>query len=422
MMERLTLKNGLELILNPMEGYNSVTTGIWIRTGSRYESEKESGSAHFLEHLLFKGTKKRTCEELKRLIEGVGGSFNAFTSEETTCYYVKMPFAKYLTLSLDVLSDMVGSPSLPSEEIERERNVILEEIKMYQDIPAAYVHELFHGLVFPNHPLGRFIAGTPETVGGLTRDSLHNYWQRFYKAKSLVLSIAGNFDSVQARNEAVVFFQSIPQGQSLSFLPATEKEPGPGFSLLTKETEQVHFCLGGRAFSDEDERRWPLSLLTVVLGGNMSSRLFVEVREKRGLAYQISAGAATLVDTGFFVIDAGTSITTLKEALKIILGEISRIKEEKVPEEELSRAKDFVVGQFRLRLESTSEYMNFLGGQLATRRRIENPEEIIAKIKAVTSEEIKSVARQILQRENLNLALIGPKASQEGITEIIQTQ
>ncbi|MFH0796847.1 MAG: pitrilysin family protein [Candidatus Omnitrophota bacterium] len=418
-MEILTLKNGIEIILNPMQGYNSVTTGIWVRTGSRYESEKENGSAHFLEHLLFKGTKKRTGEELKRLIEGVGGTFNAFTSEETTCYYVKMPFAKHLTLSLDVLSDMVASPGLPSEEIERERNVILEEIKMYQDIPSAYVHELFHALVFPNHPLGRFIAGTPETMAGLTRDSLYEYWQRFYRAKSLVLSIAGNFDSVQARKEAGDFLQPIPEGESLSFLAAKEKDPGPGFSLLTKETEQVHFCLGGRAFSDEDERRWPLSLLTVVLGGNMSSRLFVEVREKRGLCYQISAGAATLVDTGFFVIDAGTSTTTLREALKIILREISRIKEEKVPEEELNRAKDFVVGQFNLRLESTSEYMSFLGGQLVTRRRIETPEEIIAKIKAVTSEEIKSVANQILQRENLNLALIGPQASQEGIKEII---
>jgi len=199
-----------------------------------------------------------------------------------------------------------------------------------------------------------------------------------------------------------------------------EKEPGPSFSLLAKETEQVHLCLGGRGVSSDDDRRWALSLLSVILGGNMSSRLFAEVREKRGLAYQISAGASSYADAGIFEVEAGTSTTTLKEALKVILSELARIKEEPVPGEELTRARDFVIGQMQLHLEGTSEYMKFLGGQLITRRRIETPEEIVAKISAVTAQEIKAVAREILTGDNLNLSLIGPKESQEGIREIVK--
>lgn len=419
-MEKITLRNGIELVMKPMVGYSSVTTGIWVRTGSRYEEQVENGSAHFLEHLLFKGTKKRTCEELKRVVEGVGGLFNAFTSEEATCYYIKMPLNKYLPLSLDVLSDMIAGPSLPEDEIEKERNVILEEIKMYQDMPAAYVQELFNELVFPGHPLGRFIAGTPETVKGLTRERLFDYWRRFYRGKSLVVSIAGNFDREKAGKEAENFLGPVSGGEGPVFLPSTEKAPGPSFSFLDKETEQVHFCLGGRGVSDDDERRWALSMLAVILGGNMSSRLFNEVREKRGLAYQISAGASTYADAGIFEIEAGTSDRTLKEALKVILVELNRVKEELVPPEELTRARDFVIGQLRMQLEGTSEYMRFMGGQLITRRRIESPQEIVAKISAVTAEEMKAVANQLLTGANLNLSLIGPKASQEGIREIVK--
>lgn len=419
-MEIIKLKNGIEVILKPMSGFSSVTTGIWVRTGSRYEKHSENGSAHFLEHLLFKGTQKRACEELKRLVEGVGGLFNAFTSEEVTCYYIKMPLSKHLSLSLDVLSDMVIRPSLPEEEFEKERNVILEEIKMYLDIPAAHVQELFSELLFPGHPLGRFIAGTPETIKGLTRDRLFDYWQRFYRGNSMVVSIAGDFDPEKARKEAAAFLEPVPEGEGPHFLPAVEKEPGPSFSLLAKETEQVHLCLGGRGVSADDDRRWALSLLSVILGGNMSSRLFAEVREKRGLTYQISAGASSYADAGIFEVEAGTSTATLKEALKVILSELARIKEEPVPGEELTRARDFVIGQMQLHLEGTSEYMKFLAGQLITRRRIETPEEIVAKISAVTAEEIRAIAREILTGDNLNLSLIGPKESHEGIREIVR--
>ena len=414
------MKNGIEVILKPMPGFSSVATGIWVRTGSRYEEYSENGSAHFLEHLLFKGTQKRTGEELKRLVEGVGGLFNAFTTEEVTCYYIKMPLSKHLPLSLDVLSDMIARPSLPEEEFERERNVILEEIKMYLDIPAAHVQELFSELLFPGHPLGRFIAGTPETIKGLTRDRLFDYWQRFYRGNSLAVGIAGDFDPEKARKEAEDFLEPIAGGEGPHFLPVSEKEPGPSFSFFAKDTEQVHLCLGGRGVSSEDDRRWPLSLLSVILGGNMSSRLFAEVREKRGLAYQISAGASSYADAGIFEVEAGTSTKTLKEALKVILSELARIKEEPVPGEELTRARDFVIGQTHLGLEGTSEYMKFLTGQLITRRRIETPEEIIAKISAVTAGEIRAVAREILTAKNLNLSLIGPKESQEGIREIVR--
>ncbi|HNQ34934.1 MAG TPA: pitrilysin family protein, partial [bacterium] len=396
-----------------------VTVGIWARVGSRHEAPAENGASHFLEHLLFKGTARRSCEELKRLVEGVGGTFNAFTGEEATCFYVKMPFARHLPLALDVLSDMVTGSRLPPEEVEKERNVILEEIKMYRDIPAAHVDELFQALVFPDHPLGRFIAGTPETIAGLSRETLSDYWDRHYRTGSLVACVAGDFRVEAARELVGNYLAAVKPGPRPVFEAVRPAADRPDFSLLEKETEQAHFCLGGRGCSDDNPHRWPLSVLSVILGGNMSSRLFVEVREKRGLAYQISAGHHTFRDAGIFTVDAGTSPGTLKEALRVILAELARVRDELVPEEELTRARDYVTGQFQMHLEGTAEYMNFLGGQLATRDRIRPPEEIIARIAAVTAEDVRRAAAAVFTGANLRLAVIGPPGSTAGLRELV---
>lgn len=402
-----------------MPGYRSVSAGAWVRTGSRHERAEESGAAHFLEHLLFKGTGKRSSEDLKRLVEGVGGTFNAFTSEDATCYFVKMPMRKHLATALDVLSDMVRDPALPAGEIEKERNVILEEIKMYQDIPQALVHELFSGLLFPGHPLGRSIAGTPGTVGALSREGLRAYWERFYGASSVVVSLAGDLGP-DAEKLAEEHFGPLRAARAPGFEPAPAAEKAPGISFLARETEQVHFVLGGRGFSQEDPRRWALSLLMVILGGNMSSRLFVEVREKRGLVYQVAAASDYYSDAGLYLVHGGTSVPTLGEALRVIIEQLRLAGDELVGPEEFTRARDYVVGQLSLRLESTSEYMNFLGGQLARRGKIEEPDEMIARVRAVTREEISEVARLLFLPGNLGLALIGPAGSDGQAREALE--
>lgn len=408
-MKRLTLENGVELVVQRMPGFHSVATGAWVRAGSRAETDAESGSAHFLEHLLFKGTESRNGEELKRLVEGVGGLFNAYTGEEATCYYTRMPLAKHLDVSLDALSDMIRRPTLPPGEVARERNVIIEEIRMCRDIPPLLVEEAFSALLFPGHPLGRAITGTPETMGRLSRDSLLGFWSRHYTGASIVVSIAGDVEESGAAAAAAGYFGTLPGRKSPPVEPVRAKEPGPDVSFFEKETEQVHFLLGGRAFPMGDARRWVQTLLAVILGGSMCSRLALELREKRGLAYHVSASAESFVDTGIFAVSAGTAGATLGEALRVIRAELARIAAEPVGEEELGRARDYTTGQLLLHLESSSERVNFLGEQLAAGGDLETPEEAVARINSVTAGEVAAAAREIFDPANIHLALVGPR-------------
>ncbi len=419
MIDKFNLGNGLTVITHRMPSLSSVAIGIWIGAGGRYETKRENGISHFLEHLLFKGTKKRSCQQLKQAIEGVGGSFNGFTSEEATCYLVKV-VNKYAPIGLDILTDMVRNPLLKDVDVEKERKVIIQEIKMYEDLPSYYVHEIFDGLLWPHHPLGRNISGTLKSISAIKRKDLFDYWGKYYRAKNIVLAVVGNFKAKNIRELAEHHLSKVGEGSRQRFLPAKKGKDSPGIKLSFKKTEQVHLCLGGKGFSRNHPDRYGLGILATILGGNMSSRLFREVREKRSLAYEIRAESKQYHDTGAFVVSAGVAPGKTKETLRVILKELKRVKESKVTEGEMKRAKEFLIGQLLLGLEDSSTYMLWLGGQQITEGKIRSLKEVKSKINKVTREDIKRIATALFREENLNLAIIGPLKNEEEISSILK--
>ena len=419
MIDKFNLGNGLTVIGHRMPSLSSVAIGIWIGVGSRYETKRTNGISHFLEHLLFKGTKKRGCEQLKQAIEGVGGSFNGFTSEEATCYLVKV-VNKYARIGFDILSDMVRNPLLKEEDVEKERKVIGQEIKMYEDLPSHYVHEIFDELLWPDHPLGRNIAGTLRSISAIKRKNLFDYWERYYQAKNIVLAVVGNFKEEKMRELAEHYLGKVGKGEHQKFLPAKKEKKSPGIKLIFKETEQAHLCLGGRGFPRNHPDRYGSILLATILGGNMSSRLFREVREKRSLAYEIRAGSQEYYDTGAFVVSAGVAPGKTKEALRVILKELKMVKESKVTEGEMKRAKEFLIGQLLLSLEDSSTYMLWLGGQQLSEGRIKSLQEVKFKINRVNREDLKRIAQTLFRGDNLNLALIGPLKNEEELSSLLK--
>ena len=324
------LPNGVSVALRPMDHAESLAAGFWVRAGGRYEQPRLSGVSHFLEHLLFKGTRTRSCEQLKQSIEGIGGSLNGFTAEEFTCYMAKVP-ATYLDRAVTILADMVLHPSLKSADIRKEREVILEEIRMYEDTPSQYVHEVFNQLLWPNHPLGNLLSGTAESVRLITRSDLVAYWKQFYRPQNLLVTCAGALDAERIIRHLQ---RTIAGGSPRSprrFSPAPRPRRGPQVRLLHKATEQTHLCLGTPAMPRTHPYRFALELLHVILGANMSSRLFHEVREKRGLVYEIGTHIKRYKDTGAFVIYAGCDVGKLTTTLRTVMGELARVKRESIP-------------------------------------------------------------------------------------------
>ncbi|MDD2703601.1 MAG: pitrilysin family protein [Candidatus Omnitrophica bacterium] len=334
-------KNGLNIVTRRMPDRKSVAMGIWIKTGGRYESPANSGISHFLEHLLFKGSKKYSCRKIKESIEGVGGALNGFTSEEVTCYLVKLP-AQYLGLGVDILSDMVINPSFPKEEIEKERFVILEEIKMYKDLPQSYVYELLDGLLWQGQPLGMSIIGEEKTVRGFSREDFSAYKRRQYTSANIVVSAAGLLDHSEFAELIEKKFVSPGRSERNSCLPAKEVQESPRLNAFNKETEQTHIALGFYGLERSHPLKYAQDLLHVMLGANMSSRLFNEVREKRGLAYEIGTQVKCLSDTGAFIVHAGMDNKKVEETIRVILEEIRKITEKPAGAGEFKRAKDFL--------------------------------------------------------------------------------
>lgn len=408
MYQKTTLDNGLRVVSYSMPTMESVALGIWVSTGGRYENKKITGISHFLEHLLFKGTKKRTTEQIKQSIEGVGGSINAFTSEEFTCYLVKI-LGKHLSLSLDVLSDMILNATLPSLEIEKERAVIVEEIKMYRDLPGHYVGELLNQLLWPDHPLGRCLAGYVETIASIKRKDIKEYKDRFYNPRNIIIAVCGNIEHSNFITDVNKYFLKLKPKVKSRFRPVKdERQRVSKTHFHFKETEQTHISLGIHAFSRQHPDRYTLSLLHIILGANMSSRLFQEVREKRGLAYEISSQVKKYQDTGAFVINAGVDNRKVPRAIGVILEELAKIASKDVTREELHRAKEFYVGQLLLGLEDTLEHMFWIGEREAALGKVTSPEEIIAEVNKVTIEDVRRVANKLFRSNKLNLALIGP--------------
>lgn len=404
------LPNGLKVVTVPMRERDSVAVAIWVRVGGRFEPKKVSGVSHFLEHMLFKGTKKRTTRQIKEEIEGVGGMLNAFTGEESTCYFAKLLKEHFVT-ALDVLSDMVNYATLSPAELRKERPVILEEIKMYRDLPSHHVHELMGELLWPDQPLGRSLAGTEKTVSAITRSQMMDYKNRYYHPRNILVSVSGPVDHGDVLDRVKNFFPYKTSRPESRFAKAGTRQARPRTLFMEKQTEQTHFVIGTHSFSRNHPDRYKLGLLNVILGANMSSRLFEEVREKRGLAYEIKSGVSFYQDTGAVSISAGVENKKTPTAIAVILRELAKIRKKPVKEGELRRAKDYFMSQLYLALEDTLDHLLWVGEKALYGGEMPDRREIREGIEAVTVRDIQAVARELFTTPHLNLTLIGPIAS-----------
>lgn len=405
--KRTDLENGLKIISFYMPGMESISLGIWLNAGGRYEKKKLCGISHFLEHLVFRGTKKRTARQIKEAVEGLGGMLNAFTAEEFTCYLVKIR-SKHLRLALDVLMDMVLNAKLSADDVEKERAVILEEIRMYLDLPMHYVHELLSTLLWPDQPLGMLLSGTFETVSQIKAEQIRHYRDEFYLPCGTTIVACGSLKHEELVSNARKYFATIPSGKKQKFAKVKISQTKPQTNFLDRNTEQTHISLGVHALSRDHPDKYALTLLHIILGANMSSRLFQEVREKRGLAYEIGTQLKRYMDTGALLVSAGMEHKNACESINVILKELRKIKKEPLGKKEFNRAKEYFIGQFLLALEDTMDHMIWLGEHLATLDKFYTKEEVLKKINKVSREDILRLAQQIFKTEDLNLALIGP--------------
>ncbi len=409
-IEVFRLSNGIRVVSVPLKERKSVSIGVWVHVGGRDEEPRLSGVSHFLEHLVFKGTKKRTANQIKESVEGIGGSLNAFTSEEYTCFLAKTA-SKHFKQVFDVLSDMVLNASLKEEDIKKERTVIMEEIKMTQDQPSQLVDELLTELLWAGHALGRPIAGTVETVGALTTEDIHKYRNSYYEPALITVVAAGDISKNKLVGLTRAHYDSIKPKNGKRLQLFVKNGRAQKLKLVSKDTEQTHLAIGMHTFSKEDPDEYCLEILSVILGGNMSSRLFNEVREERGLAYEIGSFTKKYHETGAFGVEAGVDTKKSLEALRVIMKELARTTHELVGTGELRRAKDFFLGQMELGLESTMNNMLWAGENMVSLGRCRTPEEVTDRVEKVTAEDLTRVAKKIFSGGSLNLAVVGPKAS-----------
>ncbi len=419
MFKSQTFDNGLRVVTAEMPHMESVSLGVWINAGVRNEQKATNGISHMLEHLVFKGTKKRDAVRLKQDIEGRGGSFNGFTAEEFTCYLVKV-LAKDVELGMDVLSDMALNPLLKEYDIAKEKQVIIEEINMYRDMPSHYIHELLTEILWPDHPLGLPLAGTVESVSSISRKDLAGYQRLFYNPANMVVAAAGNADAGKIQELSKKYFRA---EKSCRHLPkpaaAFKTQSSPSAAIHYKKTEQTHVAIGIHAPHRFHPDRYVVSLLNVILGANMSSRLFQEVREKKALCYEIGSSVRRYQDAAAFVISAGVDYDKLVKSLEVILGELKKIKKTPVGGNELTRAKEYYKGQLALALEDTMSAMLWYGEKTATREKEFDVREIMNKIDSIDAGDISRVASSIFTDENLNLAVIGPVEKKKRIEEAL---
>ena len=413
MYRKSVLKNGLRVVSFQMPERDSVSIGIWCGVGGRFESDQLKGAAHFLEHIVFKGTKNYSCNAIKEEIEGVGGTLNAFTAEEQTCYYVKIP-AKHINKGFDVLADMVFYPKINKKDVDSERGVILEEIKMYYDLPQYFVIDSLEQLMWPDHPLGKGLAGSLESVSGMTAKMIADFHDTHYIPNNIVVAACGHLS-----HEAIVDLvrrktRQFNFGQKITAMPASHDQEAARAAFYHRPIEQMHVAFGVYGLNAFDKDRYALSLLNIIMGGNMSSRLFNEVREKRGLAYSIHSSFKALSDTGLFLVRAGVENTKVVQALEVIVNELKKVRQTVVTRSEFARAKDYLTGQLLLGLEDTMEHMLWIGESTMVRDRICPPDEIIRIIKSVKIDDVYRVASGILKDQTYNLSVVGPvKKEQE---------
>jgi predicted Zn-dependent peptidase len=404
------LPNGARVVTAAMPHVPSVAIGVWVNVGGRHEPAGLSGVSHFIEHLLFKGTRNRSAKAISQAIEGRGGYLNAFTQEENTCYYARVA-AEYQWEALDVLLDMVREPLFDRKELDKERDVIVEEIMMYRDQPAQVVEEMLGGSLWPGHSLGRPLTGSPETIRKMRRQTILAFKERHYVPENLVVAFSGQVAHAECVRRVGAHLRRQPRGRRTRGAPVDARVRQRAVDVAARDIEQTHLALGIRLFGREDERRYPLKLLNTALGENMSSRLFQIIREKHGLAYSIHSTVHLFRDTGALVIAAGLDRERTPKAVELILREAARLRAAVVGPRELQRAKDYAVGQLRLGLESTTNQMLWAGEHIVTYGRMIAPEEVIRRLTAVTAAEIRRLAGEIFRRPQVSLALLTPAQS-----------
>ncbi len=419
MYEKSVLDNGLRVLTSPLPHTRSVSVALFVGAGSRYEDDTLAGVSHFLEHMLFKGTHKRgTPREIAEAIEGVGGVMNAATDKELTVYWAKVP-VDHFTDALDVLLDQLLHSVIDPVELERERKVVIEELAMVEDNPGELVGLLLENLLWPDQPLGRDIAGSPESVAAISREAMLEYLQSQYVPGNTVLSVAGNIAHRDVVGETLERVASWRPGPFRSWSPAEDGQTGYRVGLRTKRTEQTQISLGYPAFSAFHPDRYVLDVLNTIFGEGMSSRLFMEVRELRGLAYDVHSSVAHFLDTGAFVVGAGVDPAKAVECIAAIRGELDRLRSTLVPEAELTKAKEYIKGRMVLRMEDSRAVSSWIGGQELLRNEVRSVDDVLEAIDAVTSEDILRVAREIVRDDRANLALVGPHRSQARFKKLL---
>jgi predicted Zn-dependent peptidase len=405
--KKTTLKNGLRIITIPAKGNPAVTVMVIAEAGSKYEKKSESGLSHFIEHMCFKGTPKRPSSSVvNKELDAMGAMSNAMTSEEYTGYYAKAE-KKHWKKILDVISDIYLHPNFPKSDLEKERGVILQEISMYEDQPQDKVAVLFQHLLYGDTPVGRFIAGTKESVSKLKHKNFIDYHHRHYVAEGTIVIVSGDVSETEVKREVDRLFKDIKKTKKPGKVRVVEKQTKPALVVHKKKTDQTHMVLGVRAYKASDPREPVLALLSGVLGSGMSSRLWHTLREELGACYYVYSSFNDFTDHGYFYISTGIESKRAVEITKAILSECKKLTQELVTPEELQKAKDYLVGHMYLKLETTNALAMFYAGQEILRRRMKLPEKLEEEIRAVTAKDIKRVAQHIFQNKNLNLAVVG---------------
>lgn len=417
---RRVLGNGLVVIEVPSSDAGSVVVDFFVKTGSRSEEEKENGISHFLEHFLFKGTKKYpTAMAITELVDGVGGEMNANTGKEHTQYYIKAK-ASDLEMIFEILTDMLQNPLLDPVELEKEKGVIVEEINMYKDVPMYQVENILENAMWPKQAMGRDIAGTKNTVTKFTREMFESYINRHYQTPNMILGVSGKYDKKKLDSLIKKYWEPIKKKSFHKWEKCFDDQNKPRVSLEFKETEQAHFVLAFKGFSHTDKRNDAAMVLSTILGGGMSSRLFDEIREKRGLAYYVRASSGHYLDTGSFQVNAGVQVGKVEEAVKVVLDLLGKIKNEIVDEKELNKAKEYLKGKATLALEDNQARLDWFLEQEAYQKKIVTPEEMFERIDKIKAKDVLKVAQDLFDVSRATLAIVGPYKDKKVFEKILK--
>jgi len=413
------LPNGLTVVSAALPARSSVSLGIWVGTGSRHEPKRWNGISHFIEHMLFKGTTNRNSLEISEAIEGLGGSINAFTEEEHTCYYARAQ-SRHLPLMVDVLSDMIARPTFDPVETRKERSVIREEILQYEDQPSSVVLDNLNTLMWPDHPLGRNILGTARSLASIRPPELTQFHREHYRAGNVLVAACGDLDHNRLVRLVKRHLKDIRKGEPPRPEGISRRQSAPALLNEDRDAEQAYLALGIRTGSRTDPDRLSIRLLNTILAENMSSRLFQMLREDMGLAYQVDSTTSFFSDTGHLVITAGMDTRNLEKATRLIVGALHRLTKEAVPRKELKRAKDYLIGQSQLQLEGAENQMICIGEQWLGHKRLLAEEQVYDRIRKVTAGDLKSTAQRFFRPENLNLSTISPLKSTKRLMDALR--